>query len=127
MDTSALVSVEFAKGSRILQILDDAGLQVKVAMWAVLAEYEDWRLILSSRKFDTDDLRDAYGLLHEALDAAGFPLEQTPPVVILPTSDPFIRAMRKIFGKAESVEGMRLGGQSIGDRFVEDGYTYRVS
>jgi hypothetical protein len=127
MDTSALVGIEFAKGSRILQILDDAGLQVKVALWAVLAEYEDWRLILSSRKFDTDDLGDAYSLLHEALDAAGFPLEQTPPVVILHTSDPFIKALRRIFVKAKSVEGMRLSGQTLGNRFLDDAYVYRIS
>jgi hypothetical protein len=127
MDKSALVSVEFEKGSKILQILDDAGLQVKVALWAVLAEYEDWRLILSPRKFDTDDLRKAYGLLHEALDAADFPLELTPTVVILRTNDPFIKELRKIFGNAENVEGMRLGGQTIDNRFLDDAYVYRIS
>ncbi len=51
-----LVSVDLEKGSRMLQILDDAGLDVKVSLWAVLAEYEDWRLVLSSRKFDAKDL-----------------------------------------------------------------------
>ena len=95
MDNAALVSMDLERGSRILQILDDAGLQVKVAMWAVLGEYEDWRLVLSSRKFDNGSLRDAYGLLHQALDASGFPLELTPTVVILQTSDPFIKELRK--------------------------------
>jgi hypothetical protein len=33
--------MDLERGSRILRILDDAGLQVKVAMWAVLGEYED--------------------------------------------------------------------------------------
>ena len=32
MDKAALVGLEVEKGSRILQILDDAGLQVKVAL-----------------------------------------------------------------------------------------------
>jgi hypothetical protein len=127
MDTSALVSIEFATGSRMLQILDDAGLQVKVALWAVLAEYEDWRVILCSRKFDIPDLGDAYGLLHEALDAAGFPLELTPAVVIMRTNDPFIRALRKMFGKTKTVEGMRLGGQTIGNRFLDDAFVYRIT
>jgi hypothetical protein len=127
MDKTALVSIDVERGSRILQILDDAGLQVKVALWAVLADYEDWRLVLSSRKFDAAGLKGAYGILHDTLDDAAFTLEETPPVVILQANDPFIRALRKIFGKAKSVEGMRLGGQSIGDRFLEDAYTYRVS
>ena len=126
MDKAALVGFEVEKGSRILQILDDAGLQVKVALWAYLAEYEEWRLVLSSRKFDDISLGEAYVLLHKALDAAGFPLEQTPTIVILRSSDPFVKMLRKTFGRARSVEGMRLGGQTIGDRFVEDGYAYRV-
>jgi hypothetical protein len=41
-------------------------------------------------------------------------------------SDPFIRALRRILAKAKSVEGMRLGGQLIGDRFVEDALVYRI-
>jgi hypothetical protein len=127
MDKAALVGFDVEKGSRILQILDNAGLQVKVALWAYLVEYEEWRLVLSSRKFDGGSLGKAYGLLHEALDAAGFPLEQTPPVVILRMTDPFIKALRKIFGKAKSTEGMRLGGQTLGDRFLDDAYAYRIS
>jgi hypothetical protein len=47
--------------------------------------------------------------------------------MILPTSDPSIRELRRIFGKTKSVEGMRLGGQVFGDRFVEDAYVYRIS
>lgn len=127
MGKIALVGFEIETGSRMLKILDDAGLQVKVALWAVLPEYEDWRLVLSSPKFDEGDLRKAYGLLHKALDAAGFPLEQTPTIVILRTSDRFITDLRKIVGKSKSTEGMRLGGQMIGDRFVEDAYAYRVA
>jgi len=127
MGKAALVGIEVDTGSRILKILDEADLQVKVALWAILPEYEDWRLVLSSRKFDDGSLRDAYGLLHKALDAVGFPLEQTPTVVILRTSDPFVKNLRKIFGKTKSVEGMRLGGQTIGDRFIDDAYAYRIS
>jgi hypothetical protein len=127
MDKTALVGFEVENGAKILQILDDAELQVKVALWAFLGEYDEWRLVLSSRKFDDGSLRDAYGLLHEALDAADFPLELTPTVVILRTSDPFIKALRKIFGKTKSVEGMRLGGQTIGNRYLDDAYVYRIS
>lgn len=127
MDKTALVGFEVEKGARIVQILDDAGLQIRVALWAYLSEYEEWRLVLSSPKFDQGGLRDAYGLLHKALDGAEFPLQQTPSVVILCATDPFIKALRKIYGKAKSVEGMRIGPQRLGDRFVDDAYAYRIS
>jgi hypothetical protein len=42
-------------------------------------------------------------------------------------ADPSIRELRRLFGKTKSVEGMRLGGQVFGDRFVEDAYVYRIS
>lgn len=127
MAKTVLVSPDIDKGAKILQILDDAGLKVTVALWAFLPEYEDWRLILSSRKFDAAGLKEAYGLLHDTLDAAGFSLEETPIVGIFRSTDPFIRSLRKIFGKTKSVDGMRLGGQTFGDRFVEDAYAYRIS
>jgi hypothetical protein len=127
MDKTALVGFEVDRGAKILDILDTAGLRVKVAMWAFLGEYDEWRLVLSSPKFDDGSLQDAYGLLHEALNAADFPLELTPTVVIMRSSDPFIKALRKLFGKARSAEGMRLGGQTLGNRYLDDAYVYRIS
>ena len=127
MDKTLLVSNDLAKGSELLQTLDAAGLRVHVALWAHLAEYEDWRLILSARKLDALGLREAYRLLHDSLASRGFTAANTPAVMILPMSDPFIKGLRTIFGKTKSVEGMRLGGQLIGDRFIEDGYAYRIT
>lgn len=127
MDKATLVSVDLDKGARILGVLDDAKLNVRVALWLYSPDYEDWRLVLSSPQFDAAGPVQAYGLVHDALEAAGVTLEKTPPIMILRMSSPFIRVLRRIFGKAKSVEGMRLGGQTIGDRFVEDAYTYRLS
>ncbi len=46
--------------------------------------------------------------------------------MILPMTDPLIKHLRRTFGKAKSSEGMRLGGQVIGDRFIEDAFVYRI-
>ena len=92
MDKTVLVGgVDFEKGAEILRILDDARLKISVALWVYLPEYEDWRMVLSSRKFDSISLPKAYGLLHNALNAASVPLEKTPPIMIMALSDPFIR------------------------------------
>ncbi len=122
-----MVSTDVSSGSEILDALDRANVKVNVALWALLSEYDDWRLVVSARQFDTPDPRDAYRLFHESLAAAGFESRRVPGVLILPTKDPFIRELRRIFGKAKSVEGMRLGGQMIGGRFVEGAYAYRIS
>jgi hypothetical protein len=58
---------------------------------------------------------------------AGLTVWETPTLFIMKTTDPFVRALRKVFGKAKSVTGMRLGGQTWGDRFVEDAYAYEIA
>ena len=127
MDKTALVSVDLEKGGEILRILDDAGLNVKVALWAYLPEYEDWRFIVASRKLDEVGEFRAYGLIRKALDKDGITVEETPLIMIMNMSERFIKSLRGIYGKTKNVLGKRIGWQTIGDRFVEDAYIYRVS
>ena len=127
MDKAAMVSLDITRGSELLDALDRANLKVRVAIWMFLSEYEDWRLVVSARQLDSLNLRDAYRLLNDTLAAAGFTPEKTPPILILPLTDPSMKELRQLFSKARSVDGMRLGGQMIGDRFVQDAYVYRIS
>ncbi|MCC6365876.1 MAG: hypothetical protein IT165_20360 [Bryobacterales bacterium] len=127
MDKTALVSVEISTGEQVLEILERANIKVSATLWAFLSEYSDWRLIVAARQFDTLPPRDAYRHLHELLAAGGLDVGNPPPIMILPVSDSFIKGLLRHFGKTRSVEGMRLGGQMIGDRFVEDAYVYRVA
>ncbi len=121
-----MLTTDLAIGSELLQALDNSALSITVALWLYTTEYDDWRFVLASRRLDAARLAEAYGLVHDALTAAGISLERTPALLILKISDPFIRALRRIFAKVRNVEGMRLGGQLIGDRFVEDALVYRV-
>jgi hypothetical protein len=127
MDKTALVNMDVGRGAEVIDILDRAKLKVSVALWVHLSEYEDWRLVISSREFNEGELRVAYRRLHDSLRAEGMTSGKTPELMILPMTDPFIKGLRRIFAKTKSVEGMRLGGQMIGDRFVEDAFVYRIS
>jgi hypothetical protein len=127
MGQALLVNVDLDAGAEILRIMDTAGVRVSIAAWIVFDEYGDWRLLLSSPQLDAAGPGKASGLVFDALVAADFPVEKTPTILILPTTDPTVRTLRRIFGKAKTVEGMRLGGQMIGKRWVEDAYVYRIS
>jgi|SRR5665213_984037 len=126
MDKTALVGLDIERGSQIIRALDDADLKPSVALWAYLPEYEDWRLIIASRKLDSFDPRSAYRTINDSLLAKGITVEQTPPIVIRSVTDPFIKDLRGMFAKTARVEGMRLGGQTIGGRFLEEAYVYRI-
>ena len=127
MVKTALVSTDIDRGLDVVKALERAKIKVNAALWAVLPEYEDWRLVVASRDFDKLDFMGAIGLLHEALGAAGFTPHNKPTTMILNMSDPTIKDLRRWYAKMKDVEGMRPGGQMIGNRFVEDAYVYRIS
>jgi|SRR5580700_6399597 hypothetical protein len=127
MGQALLVNIDLNTSAEIIRILDEAPVRVSVALWVSLEEYSDWRFLLSSRQLDAAGPMEAYGLVHDALREAGFPVEKTPPMLILSMADPTVRALRRYFRQAEIVEGTRVGSQQFGNRWVEDGYVYRVS
>ena len=127
MVRTSLVSPDIEKGAEILKGFDASSLRVPVFLWASTDEHEDWRLVVAARKFDQLGVREAYGYIREILAPKGFDARNTPTIMILRTTDPFIKELRRIFGKTQSTEGMRLGGQLIGDRFIEDAYVYRIA
>ena len=125
MDQTTLVDIDIGIGAEMIRALDDANLKVNVALWVNLSEYNDWRVALSSRALDENSRIDQK-LVDEAFTRAGIPFYRVPSFLLLRMSDPFIRTLRRTFGKTASVEGMRLGGQMIGDRFVNGAYVYRI-
>jgi hypothetical protein len=124
MDQATLVNPDVMAGSQALTALDAAQIKQIVALLVVFPEYGDWRLLISSPSLDQTHQLKAYEQVTEALQ--GRFIYTLPTLMVLPTKDPFIRELRKIFGKAKDVTGMRLGGQRIGNRFVSDAYVYRV-
>jgi hypothetical protein len=126
LDKTTLAAPEFATGLELVRALDRSSLPINVALWLYFTEQQDWRFVLASRRLDAAKPSAAYGLVHDALDASGISLEQTPTLSILKMSDPFIRELRRMFAKTKSVAGMRLGPQLIGDRFVEAALVFRI-
>ncbi|MGB7136750.1 MAG: hypothetical protein WBD46_15785 [Acidobacteriaceae bacterium] len=127
MAEKILVEADLGKSEKIVSALEEAGIHVALALWVVFPEYDDWRLVLASRGLDSLNLGDAYLRVNRILKEAGITVWETPTIFIMKTTDPFVRSLRKVFGKAKSVTGMRLGGQSWGGRFVEDGYAYKIA
>jgi hypothetical protein len=124
MDQATLVSLDVDAGLKVLEALDAAHIKVAVALSMVSSDYDDWRLVLSSPSLDQTHMLKAYEKVAEVLQARF--AHMLPPILILPTKDPFIRELRRLFGKAKDVTGMRLGGQTIGNRFVSNAYVYRI-
>jgi len=124
MDQATLVGPDIAVGNEVVAYLEQAQIKLAFAALVVFPEYGDWRLVISSSTLDQTHLLRAHDKVAEILHGHFSYTMLT--IMILPTRDPFIRELRRIFGKTKSVLGMRLGGQSIGNRFVSDAYVYRI-
>lgn len=124
MDQETLVGPDLKVGGEVVSALDAAQIKKITALLVLFPEYSDWRLVLSSPSLDQSHSLKAGMKVHEILH--GKFDQNLPLLMILPTKDPFIRDLRQIFGKTKSAQGMRLGGQTIGNRFVSDAFIYRI-
>jgi hypothetical protein len=119
MDKATLVNFEIEKGQLVLDALDKVGKSPEVALWAMLPEYETWRLVLSS-----SHLRDYRDLL-ESLQRAGLPSASEPIIFLREFDSPFVKELRKSYSGKDNW-GNHIGGRFFGDQYVDDAYVYRI-
>jgi hypothetical protein len=126
MDKATLVSFDIESGQRVIDALERDSIIPDVALWAVLPEYEDWRLVIASNDLNQKSLFDSYGSINTAMRKADFSLLNEPVVFFRRMDEPFIEGLRKTFASAANTYGMRLGGQKFGNQYVEEGFVYRI-
>lgn len=125
MATATLVNFDIENGQRVIDALDEAKKSPDVALWAKLPDYENWRLVIASQHLDQLSLQSGYSQINEAIDRAGIPSHRQPTVLLRPMDSPMIQALR-VFASTADTYGMRLGGQTFGDKYLEDAFVYRI-
>ena len=94
MDQATLVAPDLSVGREIVSVLEGAQIQEITALFALFPEYSDWRLVLSSPSLDQNHTLKASIKVHEILHGKfDFSL---PLLMILPTKDSLIRALRAV-------------------------------
>jgi hypothetical protein len=126
MAPTTLVSFDIENGEKVIDALDKAGKPPKVALWAKLPDYSNWRLILASDQLDQESAFNGYSEVNEILDKAGIPTHRQPSLLLRPMKSPLVEALRKVFAKTAEAYGLRLGGQTFGDKYLEDAFVYRI-
>ena len=127
MAKTILVGPDLAWGEEILRALDQAKFPITAALWVLRKERsDDWELIVATPLYDKLGAQPAYLRLIEVLSANGPVALSDLPIKLESSTRPLIKALRKTFGNTASVKGMRLGLQSIGGTWIDDGYVYRI-
>jgi len=86
----------------------------------------EWHLMIASPVVDELGPRDAFVRLAEKAHPSSNDQARLLRVQLVSPRIPLYQALRSIFGKAASVEGMRLGGSQVGGIYIEDAYVYGV-
>ena len=86
----------------------------------------EWHLLIVSETVDEIGPRDAFRKLAEIAPVARIESSELLRVQLVGTKHPLYRALRAVFAKAASVEGVRLGGSQVGGIYVEDAYLYGI-
>jgi hypothetical protein len=127
MVKTILVGPDLAYGKEVLRALDDAKFPITAALWLLQKERDDdWQLVIATPLYDKFGPSISYGKLIDALSKKEPVSLFDLPVRLESARRPFIKALRKTFGRAVSVEGMRLGLRLIGGTWIDDGYVYRI-
>ena len=126
MGTPTLVTFDIENGERVVDALDKAGKAPNVALWAILPDYEDWRLVIASDRLDQSSEFSGYSEINEAIRKAGIPFHRKPTIFLRPMDNPMIQALRSAYASMSDNYGMRLGSQIFGDKYLEDAVVYRI-
>jgi hypothetical protein len=126
MAPATLVSFDIENGQQAIDALDKAGKSPIVALWAKLPDYENWRLVIASDHLDQKSQFSGYSEINDAMEKAGIPSHRQPAIYLRPLGSPLIQALRRVFASTKDTYGMRLGGQTFGDKYLEDAFVYRI-
>lgn len=127
MGGTTLVNIDLMKSEAVVAVLEKAQIHINAALWAHFPEYEDWRLVLASKDLDSLSQGEAYLKIYTHLSNAGVAAWNTPTMLVMKTTDPFVKALKKSLGKMKDVAGMRLGSRLLGDRYIDDAYAYKIA
>jgi len=86
----------------------------------------EWHLLIASPIVDEMGSRDAYRKLAGLVRLAPSDHPRLWMVQLVSPRYPLYEALRSVFGKTASVEGVRLGGSQVGGMYIEDAYLYGV-
>lgn len=126
MAKKILVDADLKLGEKILDLLDAAKFTISVAIWILTEQDGEWKLVIGTPLYDKIGPLEAYGKLISALRRDNPESRDFDDVRLMSNREPFIRELRRLFGKTASVKGMRLGGHHIGGVWLDDAVVYRI-
>jgi hypothetical protein len=126
MAARALVEGDIDQGARLLNALDEAGIQIDVSYWMLSPEWGDWWLVLGTPLYDerpTPSAMHQVVLVQRSLEDTDYLMDK---LGVVGLTHRWVRALRKRLSRGLPHPGYRLGSFYAEDLEVEDSYIYRM-
>ena len=118
-----------AAGAELLERLDRAGLQVRVALWLYFPDAERWRLLVATPYVRLDGPRKVYKKIQSLLGKTpeGAPTMDLDSIMVVDIDAPIIQLLRSSIRTGDGIHGVRFTRNVINGTLVEDAYLYRIT
>lgn len=128
MDKYTLVEKDIEDGKILIRALDEAGFNVRAALWYYFGESEVWRLVIASPVYDKEGPKKAYHQVRSVIkkiekQRQGFGIFLTNTTVRSP-EDELIKSIKSIPTDLE-MSGKRFRHSLIDRTYVDDVHIYR--
>ena len=118
-----------AAGKRLLEVLDEEGINPAAALWLYYPEYERWKLLIAEYEVGSTGPMNLYRQIREVLEARRdeLPDLQLFDVVLVKPDEPLLRLLRQAIGTDTRVSGIRFKNNVVNGTVIEDTYVYRLT
>lgn len=129
MVKGALVEQLTRVGRKLVELLDEAALDVRSALWLYRAESGDWVLLLAFPEAETRGPRVVYERIQKVFALKRSQLEplSLEDIVVTVPSDPLVRLLRRAVRTGPGISEIRFTGNRIGNTLIEDALIYRLN
>ena len=123
--TAQLTEEMLNAGANVVRLLDKRGFLLRAALWFYLSETDEWRLFLGTPEVRTKGPKKLYRQIQGML-AKGEDVVPLSSVVLVDSQDSLVQLLGSVV-KIDDLGGFRFSRNTIGGRFIDDAYIYRLA
>ncbi len=128
MDTTILVESDIEKGKKVIQYLDEKGLDIKIALWLYDKDADRWHLVLSTPLVDEFGSREIYVKIAEYLKDVQIDSDiNVAHIKLWKYHSSLSRLFKQQIQTGDTLSQIRFRNNIINGTFIEDAIIYRVS
>jgi hypothetical protein len=116
-------------GAELIKQLDESGLSVTTALWFLVPEVNEWRLLFASPEMDAKGPREVYKKIQHAINQLGEKASAVPlsAVGLLDANADLVRRLKVAIPTSAGENRIRFSKNVIDGHFVDDALIYRAA